>query len=307
MRGLIIKKQADIFYVEILPEKTSAKNTLKMLKNAERTAKNTEKTEKIAKNTQKQLQVGNVLACTARKTLKRDGLFVGDFVWLDEDGAICKIEERKNLLIRPPMANLDKIFIVTAPIPKPDFYTVDKLIVFALLNHIQPYLFVNKTDLNPDLCQQIEKRYKKIVKTALFSTFDDSVLKIKQQIKGICALAGQSAVGKSSIINALKNSAVAKVGTFSKKIERGKQTTRVVELYKFGEGAFLADTAGFSKLDESLLAISEQDLKNYFTDFLPFAKNCKYSSCQHTVDKNDQERYQNYLKLHQTLKNIKKY
>ncbi len=281
MRALVIKKQADTFFVK--------------------------------------LDSGEVLPCVARKNLKKSGLFVGDFVELDAANSISKIEKRKNLLIRPPLANLDRMFIVVAPVPKPDFYTVDKLIVFCLVNHIEPCLCINKSDLDANLCKKIEKTYKNIVKTLIFSTLDESVHKIKSQISGICALAGQSAVGKSSIINALKKEAVTEVGTFSKKIERGKQTTRTVQLYQFGKDNFLADTAGFSKLDESLLKLDEHSLKNYFTDFLPFAQNCKYSSCEHTVSKDcavaaavkegkiDATRYENYLKLHQILRNIKKY
>ena len=257
--------------------------------------------------------------CVARKNLKKDGIFVGDRVILDEDVAISKIEERKNLLIRPPLANLERMFIVVAPVPKPDLYTVDKLLVFCALKGIEPILCINKCDLNEKFCKELQQTYKNIVKTEIFSSLDESVQKLKKHIKGICALAGQSAVGKSSIINALTNEAIAKVDTFSKKIERGKQTTRVVQLYKFGTNSYLADTAGFSKLDESLLDIEADELKSYYSDFLAFAQGCKYKSCNHLGGKDcgvlealkekkiSQVRYENYKKLYENLKNIKRY
>ncbi len=280
-QGIVLKKQADEFVVDI------GKNQLIQTK--------------------------------ARKNLKKDGVFVGDRVFLDDDNVICKIEKRKNLLIRPPLANLDKMFIVVAPIPKPDFYTIDKLLIFCKLNSIEPILCINKCDINKKECEEIQKIYKNIVKTHIFSTLDESVLKLKSKIRGVCALAGQSAVGKSSIINALRNEQIAKVDTFSKKIERGKQTTRVIELYNFGENKFLADTAGFSKLDERLLEIDEHEIKRYYPDFLKYAGGCKYSSCEHLLDKNcavydavkakkiSSIRYENYLKLYENLRKIKKY
>lgn len=281
MNGLVLKKQADIFFVEN--------------------------------------ESGEILTAKARKNLKKEGVFVGDRVILDEEGAISKIEKRKNLLVRPPLANLDKMFVVVAPVPKADLFTVDKLLLFCALNNIEPILCINKRDLDEKYCKNVQKTYKNLAKTLVFSTLDDSVTKIVPKISGICALAGQSAVGKSSIINAIIGKNVAKVDTFSKKIERGKQTTRTVELYKFGKNKFLADTAGFSKLDENLLGIDEHELKSYYSDFLQFAGSCKYSSCEHLSAKNcavveavkdgkiSKERYENYLKLHEILKNLKKY
>ncbi len=278
--GLVLKKQADLFTCEVENETLDAK---------------------------------------ARKNLKSDGIFVGDKIVLDDSGAICKVFERKNLLVRPPLANLERMFVVVAPVPKPDLYMVDKLLVFCEINHILPILCINKSDLDEKMCQKIKKIYEKLVTVEVVSTLDDSVKNLEKHIKGICALAGQSAVGKSSIINALKEDAKAKVDTFSKKIERGKQTTRTVQLYDFGDGNLLADTAGFSKLDEGLLETDERKLKNFFPEFLKPAEQCKYSTCQHLQDRDcgvwkavkagkiSEVRFQNYLKMHQILKNIKRY
>lgn len=266
-----------------------------------------------------ELEDGKILECVARKNLKKDGLFVGDFVFVDEYNSICKLDKRKNILIRPPVANIDKMFIVVAPIPKPDLYTVDKMLLFCAVNDIVPIICVNKKDLDEQYCKKIESVYKKIAKTVIISTKDSSFEKLKKLIDGVCVLAGQSAVGKSSIINALKGNEVAKVDTFSKKVERGKQTTRTVELYQFGQNRYLADTAGFSKLDESLLNLEVNEVKSYYPEFLEFAQNCKYKSCLHTNDRDcavckalkngkiSQERYQNYKKLIEILQTLKKF
>lgn len=279
--GLVLKKEADLFTVE--------------------------------------LSDGEILTCVARKNLKKVGVYVGDKVSLDDDKAICKLEKRKNILIRPPLANLDRMFVVVAPVPKPDLYLVDKMILFCKLNKIEPIICINKKDLDEKYCKEIALVYKKVAKVIAVSTFDESVLKLEKEIKGICALAGQSAVGKSSIINALVGEAVAKVDTFSKKIERGKQTTRIVHLFKFGEGRYLADTAGFSKLDEYLLDLEYDQIKSYYPEFVEVAHMCKYKSCLHTNDKDcavikavetgeiEKTRYENYLKLLEIVKNIKRY
>ncbi len=280
-KGLILKKQADIFTVE--------------------------------------MENGELTETTARKVLKGEGVFVGDKVDIDQDNIVSKLLKRKNILIRPPVANIDKMFIVIAPVPKADLYTVDKLLIFCKLNNIQPVLCINKSDLDNDFCVKTAKIYQSFVKVLICSSFDESVEKVKEEIDGICVLAGQSAVGKSSIINALKKEQIAKVDTFSKKIERGKQTTRTVQLFKFEEGKYLADTAGFSKLDEGLLELKEEEVKSYFEDFLPFASECKYKSCLHLNSKDcgvckavksgklDKTRYENYLKLYQTIKSIKRF
>lgn len=280
-RGLVLKKQANLFTIK--------------------------------------LENGQIFDCVARKTLKKDGVFVGDYVVLDDAFAVSKIEKRKNILIRPPVANIDKMFIVVAPIPKPDLYTIDKLVLFCVLNSIKPVICVNKSDLDLKCCEDIKKIYKDILPVLIFSSLDETVLKLKNEIKGICVLAGQSAVGKSSIINALKKESVCEVGDFSKKIERGKQTTRTVQLFDFGDNNYLADTAGFSKLDESLLDLKDNEIKNYYPEFLKYASECKYKSCAHTSGKDckvfeavqsgkiSRERYENYLKLYNIIKSIKKY
>lgn len=249
---------------------------------------------------------------------KAGGIFVGDQVEVGEN--ITKVLKRKNILIRPPVANIDKMFIVIAPTPKPDYVLVDKMIVYCHLNDIQPVLIVNKIDLcEKDFIEKIENSYKKHYKTLFISAKIGNLEKIEDEIEGICVLAGQSAVGKSSLINALfKKENLAEVGNLSAKVERGKQTTRLVRLYKMPKG-YLADTAGFSLLDLSFVGnIDYTELDRYYPDFLEGRANCKYRSCTHEggdcgvlKDLKDEKisrlRYENYLKILNELKASKKY
>ena len=152
---------------------------------------------------------------------KEGGIFVGDRVEFDEN--ITKVLPRKNLLIRPPVANIDRIFIVLSPSPKPDFVLVDKLIIYCVLNDIEPILVLNKIDLaKGDFVKDVYQDYGDSFKIGEVCAKSKNVQPLANEIKGLCVLAGQSAVGKSSLINALLDSD-EKIGNLSKKIERGKQ------------------------------------------------------------------------------------
>lgn len=254
--------------------------------------------------------------CVARGNLKDQGIFVGDDVVCDDrDNVIEKVCERKNILVRPPIANIDKMIIVIAPVPKPDFLLIDKLLIFCEKNEIIPVICVNKCDiLDETLKNQIISVYSKIAKIIMTSAKNDDCKELASQIKGVCAFAGQSAVGKSSLINTLHGQEVEQVGDLAKKVERGKQTTRMVSLYQLGEGDYIADTAGFSKLDEGLLDIDERKLANFYPDFVPYLDDCEYYSCTHTKEKKcgiasaakrgdiPLVRYENYLKLYDAIK-----
>lgn len=245
---------------------------------------------------------------------KAGGIFVGDYVCFNE--TITQVKKRKNLLIRPPVANIDKMLIVLAPIPKPDFALIDKMLIYCKLNDIIPIIVINKYDLcDDDFINNIKFDYEKYYKLIFVSAKKREIEELKNEIYGITVLAGQSAVGKSSLINALFESEnLAVIGELSKKTDRGKQTTRLVKLYKIDEG-YIADTAGFSLLDLSFIsAINSQELSSYYPDFLKGISKCKYRSCLHENDKDcgvieelknnkiSMRRYQNYLKILNELK-----
>ncbi len=259
--------------------------------------------------------------CSARGSLKERGIFVGDLVEYDKKPAVIEnVCERKNILIRPPIANLDKMIIVIASSPKPDFLLVDKLSLFCLKNGIEPLICVNKSDiLTEELKEKIIRIYSKLFRVIFVSAEKGEVDELKKVLKGVCAFAGQSAVGKSSLINALHGEEKEEVGSLAKKTERGKQTTRIVSLYTLGKNNFIADTAGFSKLDEGLLNIEARELGSFFPEFEPYLNECKYLSCAHMKEsecgvkkavKNGKislERYENYQKIYEVLKERRKY
>ena len=257
--------------------------------------------------------------CNARGNVKSRGINVGDNVEFNEDSlVISNVQARKNILIRPPMANLDKMFIVVCPKPKPDFYLVDKLILFCSINNIKPIICANKVDLDENFEREIKENYEKYFEIVFCSAKLNMTKSLEEKIEGVCAFAGQSAVGKSSLINSIFKSNIEKVGDFGKKVERGKQTTRVVTLYKMPKG-FIADTAGFSQLDESLIDIDYRELSRYYPDFYPYINECKYQTCDHTNDKDckliqavkdgkvSRNRYENYLKLLSRKKSERRY
>lgn len=281
MEGLVIKKNANLFSVE-------------------------------------ECKTKQVVKINASGKTQASGIYVGDRVFYSD--VIEKVLPRKNLLIRPPLANLDKLFIVLAPTPKPDFVLIDKLIVYCFVKGVEPYVVVNKTDkASQTFVKNLKKIYNKVVKCLFVSAKNGQIEQLKDHIEGICAFAGQSAVGKSSLINCLFSQQVAQVGDLSKKIGRGRQTTRLVQLFACNKG-YIADTAGFSMLDLSLVAeLEPRELSAYYPDFLEARAKCKYRSCLHENGKDcgvinatgqgqiTLERYQNYLKILNELKSHKKY
>lgn len=260
---------------------------------------------------------------TPRGNLKKDGVFVGDNVEVNlKEKTIEKVFERQNLLVRPTVANLSQLIIVIAPVPKPDFSVIDKLLLFCFLNDIKPVICVNKIDLlSKEEKDLIEKTYKNVCKIVFVGAKHKQNLdEIKEVLKDhISALTGQSAVGKSELLNAIYKPATAEVGELAKRVARGKHTTRHSELFMLEKNTFLADTPGFSRLDEKFLPVEYYNLRFYYEDFLTFHTNCKYSSCSHTneqdcaVKKAVKEnllatsRYENYLKIYEILKREQTY
>ncbi len=260
-----------------------------------------------------------VKVCFARKKLKSAGnIFVGDYVTVAKDRDSFVIEEvkpRSNQLIRPYVSNIDVCFIVVACEPQPDFMLVDKIIVNCLEQRITPVLVKNKCDvfnicdvLNVDLAE-----YKDIIKIVECSAENLMGIDALAQIakgKTVC-FAGQSAVGKSSLINAMLGSDVLQVGELAKKIKRGKNTTRRTEILSLGSDTYLVDTCGFSMLEA--IDIPPENLRLYYDDFEQFRPMCKFSACTH-IDEPDcavkphvgreigSGRYQRYKALFDELK-----
>ena len=249
------------------------------------------------------------------------------------NGIIEKILPRKNTLIRPPLANLDKLFvIISSAYPSPSTIISDKLITIAEFNMIEPVIIVSKSDLDKKSSDRIEKIYKQCGFTVFETSCEnktgisDLIAYISQTCKNeISSFAGVSGAGKSTLMNTLFSSLSLETGKLSEKIGRGKNTTRVVELFPLYtllpaanncEG-FIADTPGFSMIDFSRFDFYKlEDLPNTFREFRHvFEKNnCLYKNCTHTKEdgcaiidavKNGiipEERHQSYLEIYSVLK-----
>ena len=249
---------------------------------------------------------------------KETGIFVGDNVEFSEN--ITSVYPRKNLLIRPPLANIDKMFIVISQRPMIEFSLLDRLLIYCKINDIKPIIVINKIDIcSNEFIDNIEKIYEKYYKILKISAKNNILGDLEEEIEGISVLAGQSAVGKSSIIKTLFRDEISvEIGDLSKKIERGKQTTRLVRLFKFKRG-YLADTAGFSLLNLAMVTnLEPRELGVYYPDFLEYIPKCKYRSCLHeggecgviNAVKNGEisrQRYESYIKILNELKSRKTY
>ncbi|MBR2926885.1 MAG: ribosome small subunit-dependent GTPase A [Clostridia bacterium] len=290
---------------------------------------------------------GATIVARGRGALHRKGsLLVGDLVRVgyddrsfakdaegrilpSPDGSGVIIEEicpRSCALIRPPMANLDVIFVtlaVTKPAPDPE--TVDKLIAIAEFNHIEPVIVITKSELDPDQATRFAALYRRAGFEAfcLGREIEDDIEGIRTYIETrlqgkIAAFSGASGVGKSTLLNRLFPSLGLEMGEISHRIERGKNTTRSVELYPITDGedcGYLADTPGFTMLDFERFDFFEKDeLVDTFREFAPYIGNCRYKKCTHTKEEGcaileavkhgeiAPSRHKSFLSLYEVLK-----
>jgi len=276
------------------------------------------------------LENGERISCRARGNFRRAGIkpYIGDTVTVssEDGGQILSIEERKNHLIRPPLANLDRIFaVIAAASPEPALPTVDKLITIAEFNGIEPCAVITKSDLAPENAARIADIYRRCgFETFIVdNTSRNGVSALSEylfSLKGLTsAFAGASGVGKSTLMNSLFPDLALATGDLSRKTDRGKHTTRHVELFEYpaeGGTAFIADTPGFGLIDfERFDFYTKEDLPFTFREFVPFFGKCRYTKCTHTKEdgcavleavKNGiipKERHESYLELYETLKN----
>ena len=278
------------------------------------------------------------VSCRARGSFRHNNLspLAGDNVIisparddeknLSEEFVIEEICERKNSIIRPPLANLDYLFItLAAASPKPVLSTVDKLISIAEFNEIEPIIVITKCELDSEYAKEL----KRIYENSGFTVFSLSAVEnidveplnefIKISLIGkLAAFAGASGIGKSTLLNSLFPQLSLSTSEISKKIQRGKHTTRKVELFPvdLGEGcAYIADTPGFSMLDfERFDFFEKDDLVYTMREFRPYINECRYTKCSHTKEegcailnalkngKIEKTRHQSFCELYDVLK-----
>ena len=244
---------------------------------------------------------------------------VGDIVEIN-DGVIEKIYPRKNEFVRPSIANIDQFIIVLATTnPKPDLMLVDKQIIMAEKNGVEPIICINKIDLNSDytdIIQTYENIGYQVITTDAKNGLGIEKLAVVLNNK-ITAFTGNSGVGKSALTNNIFNEAVSPEGNTSEKLEKGKHTTKFVELFEFAQNSYIADTPGFSSFE--LQGINYKELDEYFIEFTPFKENCEYRGCSHIKEINcgikkavskrkiDKGRYDRYVELYEKLRGEKRW
>ena len=258
----------------------------------------------------------NTYECKARGVFRKDMIapVPGDYVELeiiseiDNQGVITEIKNRKNQLIRPAVSNIDQLALfVAVKSPEPDLFLVDKLIVSAFINNIEPILCINKCDLDDsNISDSLFSVYSRIgIKTVKLSAINNiGISDLRALLPGkITAFAGQSGAGKSTALNAILGRHVMETGTVSKK-QRGRHTTRHAQLFEVDNG-YIADSPGFSNYDLENIELS--DLMNCYPEFNKLDGQCRFRKCVHinepdcvvkeAVDKNliDVGRYNRYL------------
>lgn len=283
---------------------------------------------------------GEHISCRAKGNLKRDEekVYVGDNVTVALDDAtpdsvvISRIDDRRNSLIRPPMANLDYLFIVFAAAkPSPVIETVDKLISIAEYAGIEPVVVITKADI------AAAKEYEAVYRLAGIPVFvtssesgegtDELSAYIAKNITDgkTAAFAGASGVGKSTLMNRLFPNLALKTAEISRKIERGRHTTRHVEIFPLTDSrecGFLADTPGFSLIDFARFDFySLDDLFSTYREFRSYVGKCRYGDCSHTGEGVEEcalaraaedglispSRLESYRSIYKVLKNKKEY
>ncbi len=269
------------------------------------------------------------LTCRARGKFRLEGEFplAGDFVEAVPDGTaegmgvIKALLPRKNRLVRPPVANVDRLLIVASLAPPVTTLTlVDYLTALAEYHDIVPLICFNKTDIAD--AKETAARYRALGYPAVAASAKtgEGLSELAEALSdGLTVLTGESGVGKSSLLNALSPNLSARTGEISAKNGRGRQTTRHVELIPFGNG-YVADTPGYSSFDAVEMDMTEKErLPWCFVEFREYLGRCKYNDCSHVSDEGcailqalqdghiSPSRHESYVRLYDRLKEVRKW
>jgi len=271
-----------------------------------------------------------VYECKAKGVFRKDNKkpLVGDDVLLDilseadMEGNICDILPRKSELVRPAVANIDQALVIFSIVkPQPNFNLLDRFLVMMHQQNLSCIVCFNKLDIDD---RNEGEAYERIYGECGYQTVLVSALKEEgiEELKKLLyhkttTVAGPSGVGKSSIINCLQSDVVMETGPISKKIDRGKHTTRHAEMIAVQEDSYILDTPGFSSL--GLFHMEKEDLKTYYREFEYYSQYCRFNGCLHIMEPDcsvkaaveegriSRLRYENYCLLFEELKNQKKY
>lgn len=265
-----------------------------------------------------------IYKCLARGKFKKEkiNLLVGDKVEFTitnsekQEGVIEQILPRKNELKRPKMSNLTQIILVVSmKMPNPDLLLLDKQLIFAEFMGLKATIVLNKVDLEDKKeIDKIFELYKNIGYRVIQTNAKEgiNIEEIRDLLNGeITAFAGNSGVGKSTLINSIFKQELTQEGNISDKNQRGKNTTTSTTLYKYKENSYIADTPGFSTYE--INEIPKGDLCHYFVEFVPYLEKCEFQGCSHIKEENcgikkalesgkiSPQRYENYVKIYNNL------
>ena len=271
-----------------------------------------------------------VYECKAKGIFRKDGVkpLVGDNVEMeithekDMEGNIIRVLPRKNELVRPAVANIDQALVVFAVTkPKPHFNLLDRFLVMMETKEIPAILCFNKADIAGDAeIAGLKAVYENCGYPLIFTSAkkEENIDRLKELLQGkTTAVAGPSGVGKSSLINRLQSGVKMETGSISRKIERGKHTTRHSELIMLGDESYIMDTPGFSSLYAGNM--EKEDLKYCFPEFAPYEGKCRFNGCGHIHEpgcavkqaadegKIHRIRYEDYVMMYRELQERKRY
>lgn len=270
-----------------------------------------------------------LIACKARgkfrKTVGKP--IVGDRVQLalqpeDGTGYLLDIAPRKNALVRPAVANLDMLVAVaSAAPPVTDPFLIDKVTAIAVHKGMDALVVINKTDVDPGDALLAAYRSSGIEVLRVSARTGAGIDTLRARIRGrVSAFAGNSGVGKSSVLNRIDPQFGAAVGAISDRIGRGKHTTRHVELHPIEGGGYIADTPGFSSFEtEQMDLVLADDLQYAFPEFAPYLGQCRFTGCAHIKEKGcavlaaveageiARTRHASYAKLYESVKDLKEW
>ncbi len=265
----------------------------------------------------------NIYECKARGVFRKEKITptIGDRVEIEvknSKGSITKIEERHTCLVRPSVANIDAIVIVVASTsPEPNLFLIDKMLINAHINKIEPIICINKTDLakRDDIVKIYSDIGYRVFKTSIEDKNSRDIL--MPYLKGkVTAFAGISGVGKSTLLSLITDSAL-ETGSVSEKIQRGKHTTRHIELFEIDDNSYVLDTPGFGSLE--IENIKAEELSGFFPEMQNVLSSCRFRGCSHInepdcavkelLEKGElsESRYETYKQLYTQLKSIKQW
>lgn len=272
---------------------------------------------------------GKVYECKAKGIFRsnKQKPLVGDYVELnilseqDLEGSITEILSRRNELIRPQVANVDQTLLIFALVsPMPNFLLLDKLLLQYMQQDVPIILCFNKEDLVTEQeMEEVRQIYASSGCEILFTSAakEAGIDNLKELLKGkTTTVAGPSGVGKSSIINCLQNDVTVETGEISKKLLRGRHTTRHSEIIPIGDQTYIMDTPGFTSFD--VYGITHEELSGYYEEFRPYT-DCRFQPCSHTHEPDcavkaavedgtiSESRYHNYKQIYEELKNAAKH